>query len=159
MMISRRLPGILALATALAIVAAAPAGATDAGSAKCAAVTALKPGNEVRTDDSDPVESRASGIAALAIRDDKLYFSVAISNPARETFTAGHIHMGAEGANGGVVVTLFNGPAKSPRLFFQADVIKLDDGQAEAICGNLAGHYINYHTTQDPQGAVRGQLR
>jgi hypothetical protein len=28
----------------------------------------------------------------------------------------------------------------------------------EAICGNLAGHYVNYHTTQDPMGAVRGQL-
>jgi hypothetical protein len=82
---------------------------------------------------------------------------VAIVNPARETFIAGHIHVGAAGTNGVVVVPLFSGSA-NPRLFVQLGRVEVDEDVATAICGDLAGHYVNYHTTQDPQGAVRGQL-
>jgi hypothetical protein len=59
--------------------------------------------------------------------------------------------------NGPVLVTLFEG-SSSRRLFRQFDTIEITEAQAAAICGNLAGHYVNYRTTQDPQGAVRGQL-
>jgi hypothetical protein len=149
---------VLALAVALAaLVATAPAGAQSAEATKCVAYTVLKPGNEVRTDATDPVESRAVGAALVVVNGTKLSFSVAILNPARETFVAGHIHAGAAGANGPVVVTLFGGSA-NPRLFLQAGRVDIDETLAAAICGDLAGHYVNYHTTQDPQGAVRGQL-
>jgi len=43
-------------------------------------------------------------------------------------------------------------------LFTQYDSLTITEQNAAAICGDLAGHYVNYHTTQYPQGAVRGQL-
>jgi hypothetical protein len=157
MLVIRRLLIVVAL-VALAVVAAAPAGAQDEAMTKCAAFTVLKPGNEVRPPDTtDPVESRATGAAFVAIKGTKLFFTVAISNPARETFIAGHIHQAPAGQNYGIVVPLFDG-SSSPRIFTQAGVLDIDADLAAAICGNLAGYYVNYHTTQDPQGAVRGQL-
>jgi hypothetical protein len=151
----RRLLAVLVLAVAGAVVLAAPSSAQTA--TKCAAYAVLKPGNEVRTDTTDPVDSRALGAAAIHINGTRLTFTVAIANPGRETFRLGHIHAGAADVNGGVVVELFNG-MNDRRLFTQFASITIDAEDAAAICGNLAGHYINYHTTQDPQGAVRGQL-
>jgi hypothetical protein len=59
--------------------------------------------------------------------------------------------------NGQVLVTLFE-DSSSRRLFTQFATIEITEAQAAAICGNVAGHYVNYHTMQDPQGAVLGQL-
>ncbi len=156
---NRRLLLAYVLLTALfALVVTTPTGAQSEPATKCIAYTVLKPGNEFRPPDTtDPVESRAFGAALVIVDGTRLSFTVAIINPARETFIAGHIHAGAAGTNGGIVVGLFEGTA-SPRLFLQADRIPLADGVAAQICGNLAGHYVNYHTTQDPMGAVRGQL-
>jgi hypothetical protein len=147
------------LACALgALVATSPATAQAQDAAKCAVYTVLKPGNEVRAPDStDPVDSRAFGAALVVVNGTKLSFSVAIVNPARETFVAGHIHAGAAGTNGDVVVQLFSGSA-NPRLFLQVGRVDVDEDVAAAICGDPAQHYVNYHTTQDPEGAVRGQL-
>jgi hypothetical protein len=152
----RRLLAVLVLAVVGAVVLAAPGSAQTA--TKCAAYAVLKPGNEVRPPETtDPVESRALGAAAVHINGTRLTFTVAIANPARETFVMGHIHVGAAGNNGDVIVPLFNG-MNARRLFTQFDSIVITEAQAEAICGNLAGHYVNYHTSLDPQGAVRGQL-
>jgi hypothetical protein len=158
MRVSRRLVAVLALVVALAaLVASTPAGATG-DATKCAAYAVLKPGNEVRPPDTtDPVDSKALGAAAIHIDGTKLSFTVAIANPARETFVAGHIHTGVAGVNGPVLVTLFGG-SNNRGLFFQAARITITEAQATQICGDLDGHYVNYHTTQDPMGAVRGQL-
>jgi CHRD domain len=153
----RKLVAVLALAVAVALLAAAPSAANTA-SARCTAFAVLKPGNEVRPPDTtDPVESRARGTALVRINGTRLRFTVVIFNPARETFTAGHIHIGARGVNGPVVVPLFAG--SSNRLFFtQSDTLEIGADTAAGICANPAGYYVNYHTTQDPEGAVRGQL-
>lgn len=128
-------------------------------STTCSAATVLSPRNEVRPPDTaDPVESRAFGGAAIHIDGTKLRYAVAIVNLKRETFVAGHIHAAPAGQNGGVLVPLFSGSSDS-RLFTQFESVEITEEQAAQICGDLAGHYINYHTTQDPQGAVRGQLR
>jgi hypothetical protein len=147
------------LAAALvALWVTAPTGAQSEPATKCAAYTVLKPGNELRPPDTtDPVESRAFGAALVLVNGTRLSFSVVIVNPARETFVAGHIHAGAADVNGPVVVTLFGGSA-NPRLFVQASRVDITEETAAAICGDIAGHYVNYHTTQDPMGAVRGQL-
>jgi len=44
------------------------------------------------------------------------------------------------------------------RVFVQCDKLKIDRGLAAAICGKPSGYYVNYHTTKDPEGAIRGQL-
>jgi CHRD domain-containing protein len=152
MIVIRRLLAVLTLAAAFAaLVVAAPAGA-DTSATRCTAATVLKPGNEV-----PPTTSRALGAAAIHVNGTTLTFSVVIANPRRETFIAGHIHVAPAGVNGPVVVPLFSG-SSDRKLFFQAQRLDITEATATAICGNVAGYYVNYHTTEFPGGAVRGQL-
>lgn len=153
MPVNRRLLAVLILVAALAaLVVATPAGARSESTTKCAAYALLKAGNEV-----PPSASRAVGAALVHIDGTTLSFSVAIGNPARESFFAGHIHTGAAGVNGAVAVTLFTG-STDRKLIVQAARIVISETTAAAICGDPAGHYVNYHTTQFPGGAIRGQL-
>lgn len=147
----RRLLVVLALAVAVALLSAAP-GAAQTAPTRCTAFAVLKPGNEV-----PPTNSQATGAALVHINGTRLTFTVAIANPARETFILGHIHLGPAGVNGPIVVPLFSG-SSNRRVFTQSDSIPITAQDAAAICGNLAGHYVNYHTTDNPGGAIRGQL-
>jgi hypothetical protein len=152
MRVNRRLLAVLTLVAALAaLVVSTPAGATDEAT-KCTAVTVLKAGNEV-----PPSGSKAFGAALVHVNGTKVSFSVAIVNPARESFFAGHIHVGAAGVNGPVQVTLFSG-STDRRLILQAGQRDITETLATAICANPAGYYVNYHTTDFPGGAIRGQL-
>ena len=136
-----------------ALAVATPAAATGDTATKCAAYAVLKPGNEV-----PPTASKTLGAAAIHINGTTLSFAVTIANPQREAFFAGHIHVGAAGVNGDVLVPLFMGPDNNRKLFFQVAQIQISDAAAKAICGDLAGHYVNYHTRTFPGGALRGQL-
>ena len=152
MQLTRRLMAVLIVVAALAALAVAtPAAATD-DATKCAAYAVLKPGNEV-----PPTASKTLGAAAIHINGTTLSFAVTIANPQHETLVAGHIHIGAAGVNGPVRVPLFSG-SNDRKLFFQAAQIQISAENATAICADLAGHYVNYHTTTFPGGALRGQL-
>ena len=65
--------------------------------------------------------------------------------------------MGAAGANGGIVVTLFEG-STDRKLIVQAARLDITTDVATRICADPAGFYVNYHTTDFPNGAIRGQL-
>lgn len=147
----RRLLAVLALAAAVALLVAAPGGAQTTAT-KCTAVAVLKPGNEV-----PPTASRATGAALVHIDGTRVSFTVVIFNPGRETFVAGHIHTGAAGVNGPVVVPLFSG-SSNRLLFTQFETVETTAEIAARICGDPAGHYVNYHTERFPGGALRGQL-
>lgn len=153
MPVDRRLLAVLAAIAAVVVLAvSAPAGAGGDDATRCTAYTVLKAGNEV-----PPSASRAVGAALVHVNGTRVSFIVTIVNPARETFTAGHIHVGAAGMNGGVVVPLFAG-STDRKLIFQADRLDITEELATQICGNVAGYYVNYHTTDFPGGAIRGQL-
>lgn len=66
--------------------------------------------------------------------------------------TAAHIHRGAKGEAGPPVVPL---PLKTLGMKACVDT---DEAIAKAIADNPAGYYVNVHTAQHPQGAIRGQL-
>ncbi|MGH3038193.1 MAG: CHRD domain-containing protein [Gaiellaceae bacterium] len=152
MAVNRRLLAVLVLVAALALlVVSTPAGATGE-TTKCTAYAVLKADNEV-----PPSGSKAFGAALVHVNGTKLSFSVAIVNPARESFFAGHIHVGAAGVNGPVQVLLFSG-STDRRLIVQAARLDISETLAAAICADPAGYYVNYHTTDFPGGAVRGQL-
>jgi hypothetical protein len=68
---------------------------------------------------------------------------------------AAHIHEGAAGEAGDIVVTL-QPPDASGSVEACADA---DAGVLEAIIGDPTGYYVNVHTSDFPDGAVRGQLR
>ena len=92
MLLTRRLVAVLVFVAVLAALAVAtPAAATGDTATKCAAYAVLKPGNEV-----PPTASKTLGAAAIHINGTTLSFAVTIANPQRETFFAGHIHVGAQ---------------------------------------------------------------
>jgi hypothetical protein len=82
------------------------------------------------------------------------------------TPTAAHIHAGARGTNGGIVVFL-----DTPAQGFSANCITaqpdttpnttmvLVQSELDAIVANPAGFYANVHNADFPAGAIRGQLR
>ena len=91
-------------------------------------------------------------------------FSAQVSGfPPGTVVRAAHIHPGATGVNGSVLVstgltaaeaiTLADGTGT---LTFSGIALKQED--AQAIVSNPAGYYFNIHTALTPGGAVRGQL-
>lgn len=69
------------------------------------------------------------------------------------TPTAGHIHKGAAGANGGVIFPLGTAPFTSPIAFAS---VTLDATQQADLLANL--YYVNLHSVALPGGEIRGQL-
>jgi hypothetical protein len=69
--------------------------------------------------------------------------------------TQSHIHTGAEGVSGGVLIPLdvdgFDGTTEG----CTSDVAAAD---IQMVLDNPAGFYVNLHTTDFPAGAIRGQL-
>jgi hypothetical protein len=97
-----------------------------------------------------PGDTDGVGFAAISIEGTTIRYSVISQGIG--TATAAHIHTGAAGVAGPPVVnldvnTLLNGVVSS----VPQDVI-------DAIRANPAGHYVNVHTAEFPNGAIRGQL-
>jgi len=68
--------------------------------------------------------------------------------------TAAHIHRGAAGVNGPPVVTL-SAPTDDDDSD-DCDVVA--DALLDEIVANPGGFYVNIHTADHPNGAIRGQL-
>ena len=84
--------------------------------------------------------------------------------PAGSSATLAHIHTGAAGVAGGVLVAMVpsagevtfpNGTGSYVRSGFPVTPVDT----ANSIINNPAGFYFNVHTPLNPGGAVRGQLR
>lgn len=148
---------VVVLTLAVLTVAAYPAVtiAGDDGALKCELTAQLRPQNEV-----PPTASQARGHTQIKIRlDNFVEHKTLINNKGREEFLAGHIHQGAAGVNGPVVVTLFSGPNSDRRIKDKGTTSAPINGAiADAICASPQNHYVNYHTTVYPGGAIRGQL-
>ncbi|HYM52778.1 MAG TPA: CHRD domain-containing protein [Candidatus Dormibacteraeota bacterium] len=71
-----------------------------------------------------------------------------------ETATAAHIHTGAAGVAGPILVTLST-PASPPG---EECTFGLDSTTLQGIADDPAAFYANVHTASYPAGAVRGQL-
>jgi hypothetical protein len=69
------------------------------------------------------------------------------------TPTSAHIHSGAAGVNGPIVVT-FSGLGASSA----SNCAAVDPTLAQQIMDNPANFYVNVHTTDFVNGAIRGQL-
>jgi CHRD domain len=122
----------------------------------------LRPGNEVPA-----VNSTAFGSAFVA-------FDPVTSNIAWEVNTEGianatmsHIHRGAAGVNGPVIINFATTPAQIPagRSSGAAPVTAVQSGNLQpADLTNLANaasanaYYVNVHSSAFPGGEVRGQL-
>jgi hypothetical protein len=67
---------------------------------------------------------------------------------------AAHIHKGAAGTNGPVVVP-FTAPAADGN---SSGCVSSTPAVVDDILANPAGFYVNVHTTEHPAGAIRAQL-
>jgi len=102
--------------------------------------------NEVPANDS-----KASGSGTVKVADDRSV--TADITVTGMTATAAHIHQGAKGANGPVVVPFTK---SGDNHFVSAPGAKLTEAQYEAYkAGNL---YVNVHSAAHPGGEVRAQL-
>lgn len=99
-----------------------------------------------------PVKTKASGSGTISIDADKsVHGSIGTKNIAA---TAAHIHDGAAGQNGPVIIPLTRGGDDS--WMVPADA-KLTDAQyADFQAGKL---YVNVHTQHYPGGEIRAQLK
>lgn len=94
--------------------------------------------------------TKASGSFTGDITGTKLTWTLKFSHLTGPA-TAAHIHLGAMGVSGNVVVPLCT-PCKSP--------MKGTATLTKALLKDLKTHklYVNVHTAKNPNGEVRGQL-
>jgi hypothetical protein len=113
--------------------------------------------NEVPVTDTD---GRGWAKVKVSVDDGTVCYSVKVKNIA--AVTAAHIHTGAAGVNGGVVVDLAiltaDSKVRGNSTFYWNCVEVADTALLTAIKENRAGYYLNVHTTEFPDGAIRGQL-
>jgi uncharacterized protein (TIGR03437 family) len=125
-----------------------------------------------------PVNITASGAATIwlhVVRDTQgrvvsasTDFNVSHVFPANTTFTGLHIHSGVAGANGPVTINTGISAANpvvtatgTGVINRQAQTLPTDTNGLATVNGmltNPSNYYVNLHTTQFPNGAVRGQL-
>jgi hypothetical protein len=100
-----------------------------------------------------PADPDGSGRAVITIIGTTVNYTITVTNITLPPIGQ-HIHVGAAGVNGGIVVDLAGiwvGGTLTGSTTTTAAI-------AAAIIANPAGHYVNVHTTDFPGGSVRGQL-
>jgi hypothetical protein len=111
----------------------------------------LKGANEV----PGPGDTDGRGKARIRVRPaaGTVCFRLRWNNIA-EPPTKAHIHKGAKGVAGPVVVTLFDGTATN-----KGCVTGLDTALLRDIKQHPRQYYVNIHNAEFPDGAIRGQLK
>lgn len=143
-MITRKLALFAGVATAATLLVTAPVGATHTVKEipLTGAVEVPRPG--------DP---DGSGTATVALHRNRNRVCVLLRVENIAPATAAHIHVGAKGTAGPVVVGLdppTNGHSYSCR--------NVSVGLLDALTDDPANYYVNVHNQPYPGGALRGQL-
>ena len=111
-----------------------------------------------------PVQTDATGVIEITpMGADSIAYSVNATNI--EGVTAGHMHLGKQGENGPIVVTLFNydSPMNGVSESGTITADKLEGPMAGTQISDLAAAgangtiYFNIHTEQNLDGEIRGQ--
>lgn len=106
-----------------------------------------------------PVDSDAKGIAILRMTEDRMLYSKVMVHKVEdddgEVFAA-HIHTGAEGVAGPILVNLVT---RTFSGFGENTAQRLEEPQYNSILNEQLHLYVNAHSTVYPAGIVRGQIR
>jgi hypothetical protein len=148
----RRLFAALLLAALAALALAGPASA-----AKSLFTTTLSGAEEVDplTGALDAGDPDGSGLATLIVNpgQKEVCYEISVEDITLPAIGA-HIHVGAAGENGPVVVPLTPPDASG----VSSGCAEVSRELALAIIQNPEGYYVNVHTTDFESGAIRGQL-
>ncbi|MGV9383647.1 CHRD domain-containing protein [Nonomuraea sp. NPDC003707] len=110
--------------------------------------------NEVPERGKKVNDSNGAAVAKFRISGDRFYFFVQWRNTGRPT--AFHIHRGKAGVNGPVVIDLLsNGRIRGNTA---SGSVRVKSSLLRDIKNKPKNWYANLHTSQFPDGAVRGQL-
>jgi CHRD domain len=143
--------GTLALAAALGVV-----GTLALAGTALAAETTLTATLAGVTEGETPGDDDGAGTASIVIDPAAGTACWTLTAENIEPVTQSHIHVGAEGESGDVVVPLdvdgFEGSS-------EGCIEPMEDAAVlQEIVDNPAGYYVNLHTDDFPAGAIRGQL-
>lgn len=124
----------------------------EAGTSSGALSVTLNGANEV----PGPGDPDGTGLASITVVSDQneVCFAIHVSGIALPA-TAAHIHQGIGGVAGPIVVTLAPPDASGVS---SGCVVGLAHDLVTAILANPGSYYVNVHTTDYPNGALRGQL-
>ncbi len=113
--------------------------------------TTLSGANEV-----PPADPDGTGTAAVTVdmANSQICYTLSVQNIALPAVAA-HIHRGAAGEKGGVVVPFDLAPDANGNA---TSCVKVDSALLNEIATNPAGFYVNVHSSEFPDGAVRGQV-
>lgn len=104
-----------------------------------------------------PGDPNGRGKARFRINDEKNKLCYRISYRTVPKVTAAHIHQGGPKESGPVIVFLSDGPdVESPMKGCVNDVKRAD---LRRIQRHPRRFYVNLHSEEYPDGAIRGQLR
>jgi hypothetical protein len=162
MSVSRKVIGALLLSGVLAVSAVAPAVAGHGHDGKGKKVRFVTLNAELNGANEVPGPGDADGVGVaevnVAARSGALCFAIAVEaiGPA----TAAHIHVGAAGVAGDIVVPLDPpvGFGSGATQVSAGCLTKLDTSLLRDIAKNPGNYYVNVHNAEFPAGAVRGQL-
>jgi hypothetical protein len=146
-----RLPMLVALVAALAALGLP----TTALAQESTTLTATLTGEAEVPGPGDP---DGTGTATITLRQSQVCFNMTWDNIGGAT--QAHIHKGAPGVAGPIVVTLFDvADPLPPGQNAQEGCVDAEAAVITAIGQNPAGYYVNVHTPELPKGAIRGQLQ
>ena len=153
----RRVQARIALAAVVAVAAAGalPALAPAVGGSNDLQAN-LKGKDEVPGPGAAP---SASGQADLKLKKKKrkICFTITHKKLSPDDPLRGHIHAGAAGVAGDIVVTLFDGTIGRPSPI--SGCVKTSKSLIKQIKKTPDAFYVNLHTAAFPNGAIRGQLK
>ncbi|HEX6492509.1 MAG TPA: CHRD domain-containing protein [Candidatus Dormibacteraeota bacterium] len=101
---------------------------------------------------SPPGPANAMGVAKITIDDVANTICYSLTYAGISKPTAAHIHVGARGVAGPVVVD-FNYIKNGDK-----GCVPADPTVVKQVRDAPAGYYVNVHTAEYPKGAIRGQL-
>ena len=101
-----------------------------------------------------PGPGKGAGTATLTFDSDKGQVCYMVMASGTDTPTMAHIHKGAAGVAGGVVVAL-----APPATGMSEGCAPLAADVLADIVAHPANYYVNVHTAAFPAGAMRGQLK